>query len=613
MPETEPSPLVKAQIVGSGRDGTEQSNILETPDEQRTLYRNAGAIEPPLDPLSLAHLFEMSGALRTNIDSYATNIDAFGYRLEPVINLDADDAREKVRLAMVQEKLVMGDEVEKALSVQGAGPDDPNPDPGALPNVTDAEVDARIDSLRREMIREKLAAERFFSFCVQDVSFEDLRVRTRQDVEATGNAYWEVLRNGAGEIVQFEHIPGHTMRLMPRERASQEVYMDTRITPITPWREPTRKRFRKFIQVYQGAMHGSKLTWFKEFGDTRIYSSASGTQYETVELLAKEEPGVAPATEVVHFKIHNTRSVYGMPRWVSEMLSVVGSRHADEVNLAYFENKSVPPMAILVSGGRLVQEDVSRLEDFVKNEIRGKRNFHKIMILQAESGDNGTPGFSTGKTKIELKPLTDATNSDAQFLQYKEKNTDSIGSVFRLPRLLRGDVRDFNRATAQTSLEFTEQQVFAPLRKSFDDFVNRCLMPVLGVNYWRFVSKGPDFSDPKTMLTAINDAASASYLTPEELRELAAKAFGTEFAKLDQDWTTRPVQLTLAGISTGQTAPNDASASKDGKPAPTAGSEEAPPEDDENNLEKSAVFLIKLAKQYATREYAEAVDGDDAL
>ncbi len=37
MPETEPEPLIKAQFLGAGRDGTEYSNVLQTPDEQRML------------------------------------------------------------------------------------------------------------------------------------------------------------------------------------------------------------------------------------------------------------------------------------------------------------------------------------------------------------------------------------------------------------------------------------------------------------------------------------------------------------------------------------------------------------------------------------------------
>lgn len=633
MPETEPSALVKARFFGEGRDGSELSNVIATPDEQTTLFNKAGAIQPPLDPVALANLFEMSGSLRSNVDAYSVNIDSFGHSLEPVIDPDADDAEEKIKLAITQERMLgldeqgnstepTDEEVAKLLKKMMAGEvDDPIDDPGEVAPPSSEEVQKRLASIRREMVRERIAADKFFAFVAFEESFESLRMKTRQDLEITGNAYWEVLRNQAGEVVQFDHVPGYSVRLQPQEETPQTVMMDVRATVITPKQEPVQKRFRKYVQVANGAVKGANLVWFKEYGDPRVYSSRTGKQYEDARELERKEKGVRPATELIHFKIHNSRSVYGLPRWVSEMLSVIGSRHADEVNLAYFENKSVPPMAILVSGGRLVKEDVTRLENYIKNEIRGKRNFHKIMLLEAETTDGGMPGLATGRTRIEIKPLTDAQNGDAQFMKYKEANTDAIGSVFRLPRLLRGDARDFNRATAQTSLEFTEQQVFAPLRKDFDHFINRQILPALGINFWTFRSKGPDFSDPTKMLEAINNAAEAAYLTPEELRSLASQAFGVEFAKLDQDWVTRPIALTLGGITTGQVNPNDASASREnGSVKPGAGSEEKPaakPEDKQPAAksielsggrfeiltpEEEADRLIEVMKVFAKKE-----------
>jgi PBSX family phage portal protein len=615
LPETTgtmTSEVVKAQFLGTGRDGTEASNVLETPEEQRALFHSSGAIMPPLDPVSLAHLLEMSGALRSNIDAYSVNIDSFGHRFEPVIDLKADDAFERVKLAMVQERILGVDPhgpagveadpagVSKVTSLlarlRKKVTQDRVPDPGELPEPSDAEVTARMESLRREMVRERLVVERFFAYCTVDESFEHLRVKTRQDVEATGNGYWEVLRNADDAIVQFNHVPGFSVRLMPMERTPTQVMMSTRATLITPSVEPVVKRFRRYAQVALGAVKGN-LVWFKELGDERVMSSRSGKYYASPEVMRKKEPDASEATELVHFKIHNSRSPYGVPRWVSEMLAVVGTRHAEEINLAFFENKSMPPMAITVSGGRLVEDDVTRLENYIKNEIRGKRNFHKIMILQAESGDSALPGLSTGRAKIELHPLTQYAQDDAQFMKYMERNTDMIGSVFRLPRLLRGDARDFNRATAQTSLEMTEQQVFAPLRKDFDHFINRCILPALGINFWRFVSKGPDFSDPTQLLEALQKIAEAGFLTPEELRPIAAKGFGVDFPSIDADWMTRPLQMTLAGISTAQTSPDDASAAADEvDPGANQDNENAA---EDSDLAKEAERLVALHKRFA--------------
>ena len=177
--------------------------------------------------------------------------------------------------------------------------------------------------------------------------------------------------------------------------------------------------------------------------------------------------------------------------------------------------------------------------------------------------------------------------------------------------MLRGDARDFNRATAQTSLEFTEQQVFAPLRKEFDYFINRMILPVLGVNFWTFHSKGPDFSDPTELLKAVNDAGKVGYLTPDELRKIAERGFGTDFKRIEADWGKRPLQLTLAGITSAQVAPDESDRDRDNDASEEA---EAIREVDENLAEK-AEQLIALRKAFDQAVYVESLDAiedDDA-
>lgn len=574
-------PVLKAHFIG--RDGSEKTNVLETDAQTRKIFEQESAVEPPLDPVVLAHLFEMSGSLRTNIDAYCTNIDGFGHIFTPALDLDDDTTVDKVRQAMIEERL-LGIEptpstpAEKAhallkangspVPVQKLSPSDgadgkptgaDDQAPADFTEPSDAEVEKRMKQIELEAMRERMRLEQFFDFCCVDESFVALRMKTRQDLEVLGNAYWEVLRNQNGDVVQFTYVPGFTVRLLPQEPEPLLVEMPVRLTAITETTEQVFKRFRRFIQVVD--VKTRTTTYFKEFGDPRAVSAKTGKIYKDLKQAkraeAKDGSDFVAATEIIHFKIHNSRTPYGVPRWVSEMLSVLGARHADEINLAYFENKSIPPMAILVSGGRLKGDTVTRLENYIKNEVRGKRNFHKIMILEAESPNIAGSGSSA--VKIEMKPLTDAQQKDALFLEYRKQNVLSVGSVFRLPKLLRGDSDDQNRATAQSALEFAEQQVFGPIRREFDFLINRRILTDLGVRYWKFESKGPDFSDPAELLGILNQAAEAGYATPEELREIASKGFNHEFAKIEAPWATeRPMRLTLAALAGGKTPLVDA-------------------------------------------------------
>lgn len=507
------SSVVKALVVGPPVQAS------RSPDDLEARFQSAGALVPPYDPGALCQLMEHSNALRQSIDAYAVNIDGFGHRLEPAIELDAEDADARVAEALFLER--------SAARARGE-----------LPDGTPLEPDAEeIQNRRRELLElarlERARLDAFFDACCPDCSFVDLRRRTRQDLETTGNAYWEVLRNFRGEVVRLVHVPSQSMRLMPLDREPIDIVERMRVSPVDFETVPVRKRMRRFVQLQEGM----DAVYFKSFGDPRAVSRDTG------RLLSDGEDGAA-ATEIIHFAIHSPRSPYGIPRWVGALLSVLGSRQMEEVNFSYFENKSVPPLALLISGGRLSESSVPRIERFIEENLNGKANFHKILILEAEGGS------AEGKAKIELCPLTSAQQQDALFQSYDARNIDKVGAAFRLPRLLRGDSGDFNRATAESALRFAEDQVFQPERDEFDYLVNRTLLADMGIRFWRFRSQTPATRDPERMTDMVEKLVRVGVLTPEEGRVLAGDIFNREFRKLGDDWTKRPITLTLAGIQT---------------------------------------------------------------
>ncbi len=84
-------------LIGDGvPDFQGGPNALPSQDDVHTLFTMAGALFPPYDPEVLSSLQEHSNSLRPNVDAYKTNIDGFGYRLEPVIDPDDPDSAEKI-------------------------------------------------------------------------------------------------------------------------------------------------------------------------------------------------------------------------------------------------------------------------------------------------------------------------------------------------------------------------------------------------------------------------------------------------------------------------------------------------------------------------------------
>ena len=514
--------ILKAVVVGT-----------DVPDpasreagESSSLFQSAGALEPPYDPEALCLLVEHSNALRQNLDAYAVNIDGFGHRFEPAIDFEAEDADARVADAIFLERAAARERGELA---EGAGLE-----------PTDEEVTAR----KRELIHlariERARLQSFFDFCCFDHSFVDLRRRTRQDLETTGNGFWEVLRDDRGEVARLVYVSSHTVRLMPLDAEPVEVVDRVQVSPVVFEAVPARRRMRRFVQV-----QGTDQVFFKAFGDRRVVSKRTGGVFDSVEALREVNPTDGPATELLHFAIHSPRTPYGVPRWVGALLAVMGSRQMEEVNYLYFENKSVPPLALLISGGRLTESSVPRIERFIEENLKGKANFHKILILEAEGGQG------ENRAKIELRPLTEAQQQDALFQLYDERNMDKVGGAFRLPRLLRGESKDFNRATAESALRFAEDQVFQPERDEFDYLINRKLLADMGIRFWRFRSQTPVTRDPERMTAMVERLVRVGVLTPEEGRFLAGDIFNREFRKIGDDWTKRPITLTLAGIQTG--------------------------------------------------------------
>lgn len=529
--------FLKADAIG-GQPGRSEQREVSAGIQQ--LFTQYGAVEPPYDQEMLCLLFEHSSALRPPVDAYSTNIDGFGYRLEPVFSLDSDAERQKVIDALRRR------ETRKDTGDNNAA--DLNPD------IEDETLEAQLAEIGEAMVAERAKLTRFFDNCCDEHSFVKLRMLTRQDLEVMGNAYWEVLRNKRGEIAQLVYVPAFSIRLLPRDKTRTPTVRKVLTEDMTFEDMPRLRQFRRMIQVVE-----QSAVFFREFGDPRLISSKTGEVWgpDANDVIAirrmqeEEGEGAAPATELKHFRVESPRSAYGIPRWIGALLSVLGSRMSEEVNFLYFDNKSVPPLAILVSGGRLTENSVKRIESYIQTELKGRHNFHKILVLEAEPAVGTQKGETSSKLKIELRPLTSAQQQDALFQKYDERNIDKAGGAFRLPRLLRGDIRDFNRSTAMAALNFAEMQVFNPLREDFDWIINHDFMTDLGALYWKFASRAPVTRDPVAMSEMIKNLTNASVLVPEEGRELAADVFNREFSRLESEWSKQPLALTLAGIGAG--------------------------------------------------------------
>jgi capsid portal protein len=121
-----------------------------------------------------------------------------------------------------------------------------------------------------------------------------------------------------------------------RERISLLRFEDVEI----PW------RFRSYVQRV-----GMETTYFREYGDKRPRGARTGRVYASMEEL--NAAGEVLATEIVHWKVFDPDTPYGVPRWISAEFSVGGIQEAERVNYYYFDGRAIPPGILAVSGGKL--------------------------------------------------------------------------------------------------------------------------------------------------------------------------------------------------------------------------------------------------------------------
>lgn len=351
--------------------------------------------------------------------------------------------------------------------------------------------------------------------------FEDI-IEAR---ETYGIAYLEVIRNLAGEVQQIEFIKDTPT--VTKTRPLDE-YVESKFFHKGKQIE-RKKRYCKYRQQI-----GGKTVYFKEFGDPRVMDNRDGKYIQQGQTLKAQYH----ANEIIEFAIGT--EPYGEVRWVGQILGVDGSRKAEMLNNNYFENGRHTPLMIMVKGGTLTDESFTKLQQYM-NDIKGAAGQHAFIILETESSDGRTDFDQDTKAEIEVKDLANILQKDELFQDYLDNNRRKVQSSFQLPDLYVGYTTDFNRATAQTAQEVTEEQVFQPERKSLAWAVNNKLLNGYNFQYVEAYFLEPDISNPDDLFKLLTVANNAGGLTPNKAKQIIYEAYGETAEDYEGEWGDVPL------------------------------------------------------------------------
>ena len=352
--------------------------------------------------------------------------------------------------------------------------------------------------------REELQS--FIDYANTEQSLRTVMSLVEYDYERYGFAFLEVIRDQQNRISLLRHCPAFNTRLLRKDartiKVQHSIKRGRRQAEIVEFR-----RFRRYVQTV-----GAQRTYFKEFGDPRLLDYQNG-EYESRE---HRVPIARRATELIHFK-QPSDDVYGIPRWVNQLPSILGSRESEEVNLRYFEDNTVPPMLLSVAGGRLTRQSFNDLQRLLTEQSLGKDRQNQILLIEAVAENEGLDGKGTVSLKVDK--LADVRPQDALFTEYDQNNQTKVRSAFRLPPVVIGMSQDINYATANVSTFVAETQVFSPERAAKDEILNNLLVngpQGLNLKTVKLVSRGPAVTNPEQVVKAMTALNVMGAITPRD-------------------------------------------------------------------------------------------------
>lgn len=391
---------------------------------------------------------------------------------------------------------------------------------------------------------EQEVLESFIESCNSEESMATMLGKVEDDYETYGYGFIEVIRNRRGRVTLLRYVPSATCRLLPKDvdnpqLVEYDVARGKAVHKISEYRT-----FRKFVQII-----GGKYRYFREFGDQRPMDMDTG-EFGPVKREMR-------ATEIIHLRQHSN-DAYGVPRWINQLPSVLGSRESEECNLRYFEDNTVPPMILSVSGGRLTKQSYAEMRALADQAGVGKDRQHKIMLIEAVAENQGLDDKGANTVQVRVDKLTDSRQSDGLFKEYDEGNQAKIRSSFRLPPVAVGLSQDVTFATARVSAFIAESQVYRPARDAIDEILNKRLIQGeqgLGLRTVKLQSRVPSITDAENLIKSLTALNTMGAITPRMANETASRVLQIElpaYPKKEtegwEEWMDKPILFVTRGV-----------------------------------------------------------------
>lgn len=329
---------------------------------------------------------------------------------------------------------------------------------------------------------ERERAKEFIENCNPMLTFSEICDMVMVDHEATGNGYFEVIRDTDNEtVVGLEHIPAHTMR----------AHLD----------------MQRYVHK-----RGKNKVWFKRFGFDKDVHKDTGEIHDLGTLDVGER-----ATEVLHIKNYTSRSdYYGVPDILPALSAILGDRERQEYNISFFDNHAIPAYAVTVSGADLDEKTERQIQQFFQHDV--KKNNHSTLVLTAKPAEGE---FDAPPVEFNFQALSTDTK-EASFRMFRQDNRDEILSAHGVPPYRAGITIEgqMGGSSASETTEIYKQSVVKPKQEILESKVNRFILQEgLDIQDWLFVLAEIDTRDEDREIERLQKLFNMGYYSPNMLRE----------------------------------------------------------------------------------------------
>ncbi|MBL4769482.1 MAG: phage portal protein [Rhodobacteraceae bacterium] len=232
------------------------------------------------------------------------------------------------------------------------------------------------------------------------VSWQSLVNQVGEDLESTGNGYFEVVRLvGSGEIVGLHHLLASGVHIFVESVRTKDFHFEVRS------KEGDERRFARFDD-------------HERFSKVRMAGLSANP----------DEVSSSTYSEVIHLKETTSQNAwYGIPRWLSAVAPVELVMAILQHNFDFFNNRGVPEFILFVLGSQVATKDWAKIETNLRSHI-GLGNARKSMAVNLPSAD----------TTVQLEKLGMDSDSEGAFGDLMDALSMLIVSAHNVPPQLAG-------------------------------------------------------------------------------------------------------------------------------------------------------------------------------